>query len=499
MHFRSVALLALTLCAPSVFAQWPGALPVTSNYSAGYNAIQPNLCKKWLTFLSSKECEGRGSGQPGFQKAADFMAARFKEFGLKPIGVNGTYFQPVPFAHWRDEPKNSGLELVGKRVKFDFTKDLSVSNTTTEFDVTAPIAFIRSNGKDAELPDDKAVKGKMLIVFAKDLGKLRTQLALSDAAGILYVTEGMKPAPWASRRGAPPSVSDGKDTQFFGKISPNAAKKLAKEAGIARDAIDPAKADTNTAALTESTQTAHLKTKVEVGKVDVPNVVGVIEGSDLKDEVVGIGAHLDHLGMRDGVIYPGADDDGSGSTALLAIARAFHENHSKPRRTILFMAFCGEELGLIGSGFYSDNPILPLDKMNCELQMDMVARNSYGAQNGDTNRMDIEKDNIDTIRLVGSKRISTELDELIQKENEFVKFRFKYDAEDVYTRSDHYNFAKHGVPIAFMFDGFTPDYHQPSDTIEKINFDKLANAAKLYFLVASEAADKTERLKHDVK
>jgi len=183
----------------TVTGQWPGASPVPENYSKGYKAIQPDLCKKWLTFLST-QCEGRGSGQPGFQKAADYMAARFKEFGLKPIGVNGTYFQPVPFAHWRDNPKESSLELVDKKLKIDFTKDLSVSNTTTEFDSTAPIAFIRSNGKNAELPDDKSVKGKLLIVFANDLGKLRTQLALSDAVGILYVTEGFKPAVWSAER-----------------------------------------------------------------------------------------------------------------------------------------------------------------------------------------------------------------------------------------------------------------------------------------------------------
>ncbi len=173
-------------------------------------------------------------------------------------------------------------------------------------------------------------------------------------------------------------------------------------------------------------------------------------------------------------------------------------NPVKPRRSIVFMAFCGEEMGLIGSGFYASNPKLPLADMVCELQMDMVGRDSDGAQNGDPNRVDVAADNVNTIRLVGSKRISTELHALILDLNKHVGFTFKYDAEDVYTRSDHYNFAVKGIPISFLFDGFHPDYHKPTDTVDKINFDKLTNAARLYYLVTSEAANRNERFKKDV-
>ena len=130
--------------------------------------------------------------------------------------------------------------------------------------------------------------------------------------------------------------------------------------------------------------------------------------------------------------------------------------------------------------------------------MDMVGRDSDGVQNGDRNRVDKKEENIDTIRLVGSKRISTELDALIMDTNQFVNFKFKYDAEDVYTRSDHYSFAAKGIPIAFLFDGFHPDYHQPTDTIEKIDWAKLTNAAKLYFLVGLKAANQEANFKHDV-
>jgi len=234
--------------------------------------------------------------------------------------------------------------------------------------------------------------------------------------------------------------------------------------------------------------------------VQVPNVVGLLEGSDpvLKNEYVGVGGHLDHLGIVNGVVYPGADDDGSGSTAVMLIVNAMAKNPKKPRRSILFMTFCGEEMGLLGSGYLSDHPPVPLNKMVSELQMDMVARDSYGMQNNDPKRIDKEEENRDTVRLVGSKRISTELDAVIQKVNASVGFKFKYDAEDVYTRSDHYNFAKHGIPIAFLFDGFTPSYHQPTDVVSTIDFDKLVNAAKLYYLVAHTIADTDAAPKHDV-
>jgi Zn-dependent M28 family amino/carboxypeptidase len=200
-----------------------------------------------------------------------------------------------------------------------------------------------------------------------------------------------------------------------------------------------------------------------------------------------------------GQVYAGADDDGSGSTALLQVAKAFKDNGKKPKRSLLFMAFCGEEMGLIGSGYYADNPLFPHDKMIAELQMDMVGRNSVGPQNGDRNRIDIEAENIDTIRLVGSKRISMDLHNTILDINKHVGFKFKYDGEDVYTRSDHYQFAKNGIPIAFLFSGFHPDYHQASDTIEKINFDKIANTAKLFYLTAAVLGDRVERPAKDVK
>jgi Zn-dependent M28 family amino/carboxypeptidase len=210
-----------------------------------------------------------------------------------------------------------------------------------------------------------------------------------------------------------------------------------------------------------------------------------------------VGSHLDHLGTDGNTIWYGADDDGSGSTAVLAIAKAFSSNPIRPKRSVLFMTFCGEEMGLLGSAYYVQNPIIPLEKTQCLMQMDMVGRDSFGAQNGDQKRIDKLEENHNTMRLVGSKRISQEYDDIIQEVNQHVGFVFKYDAEDVYTRSDHYNFARNGVPIAFQFCGFTPDYHQPTDTVDKINFDKIANAAKLCYLTLMKVGNMDGKLKRN--
>ncbi len=283
----------------------------------------------------------------------------------------------------------------------------------------------------------------------------------------------------------------------MGVISAKAAADLVGSLELTDATLTPGKATP----VKYSRGYVRIKATVDAHQIGVPNVVALLPGSDadLSKEYIGIGGHLDHLGKQGTVIYPGADDDGSGSTAVLSIAHAMSINPKKPKRSILFMTFCGEEMGLIGSSYLVNHPMIPLDKMVSELQMDMVARDSYGAQNGDQRRIDVEKENLDTIRLVGSKRISTELDKVIQEANKCIGFKFKYDAEDVYTRSDHYNFASRGIPIAFLFDGFTPDYHQPSDTVDKIDFLKLANSAKLYYLTAYAISDNPVPPVHDVK
>ncbi len=486
---KVLALVLLPVVALSAVAQYPGSAPVPTKLKKGFDSITQEDARKWLGTLSSKEFEGRGTGQPGFQKAANFMAARFKEFGLKPIGDKGTYFQNVPFMRIRSVPETSWIDVGGTKV----AKGLAFRGIEEDAHAEAKAVFIKAASADAKLESEDAIKGKIVIVNVKQVGNsLRRQLFLGEPLAVLIIGEPSPGEGWSVRYLSGNQAEARKNGVLRATVSRADASALAEKLGIGRGFALEAAAG-SALEIKESEASASLHASVQKENFGVPNVVGLLEGSDpaLKSEVVGLGAHLDHLGINNGVIYPGADDDGSGSTALLEIARAMSLNQAKPKRSVLFMAFCGEEMGLIGSGYYANHPIMPNDHMICELQMDMVGRN----QETQTEK---PENNTDTMNLVGSKRISTELHQHILDVNKYVNFRFMYGEEGVYTRSDHYNFAAKGIPIAFVFSGFHKDYHQPTDTIEKINFEKLTNTAKLYYLAAWLAADRAENFKHDV-
>ena len=223
------------------------------------------------------------------------------------------------------------------------------------------------------------------------------------------------------------------------------------------------------------------------------NVLGYIEGSDLKDELLIITAHYDHLGKHDSLIFNGADDDASGVSAALEIAEAFMLAKKKgngPRRSILIMPVSGEEKGLLGSRYYTDNPIYPLKNTVANLNIDMIGR------------LDDWHDNGNYVYLIGSDRLSYDLHNLNEKINdEYIeidldyRFNDKDDPNRYYYRSDHYNFAKNNIPVIFYFNGVHEDYHKPSDTIEKIDFDKINTITRLIFLTAWEIANRDERIK----
>lgn len=485
-----IALSLAALCAAFyASAQYVGSKPVPADLKAGFEAITISDAKNWLGYLAGPECEGRGAGQAGYQKAAEYMAARFKEMGVKPAGDDGTYFQWVRTSGTIAD--GSALSVGGYKV--DIGAEFGFSGVRGGGEYKAPVVFLQAKGAAAGQAGPKVpagVRGKVVIADLDSVNREFRSELLSSAKFVIEVSELIPETRTFSAFGLPSTIGQrGRITpKAYGELATNL--KYAPKTGLAEGET----------ALSLDMGEANVTVKVENLKRSDPNVVGILEGSDpvLKHETVGIGAHLDHLGNRNGVIYWGADDDGSGSTALLGIIKAMKANKVKPKRSILFMAFAGEESGLVGSRFLAEYPPVPLDKMICELQMDMVGRNSDGIQNGDRSRVDVASENVDTMRLVGSKRIATGLHNLIIEQNEHINFRFKYDSEDVYTRSDHYSFAAKGVPIAFQFDGFHPDYHQPTDTIDKINFEKLTNAAKLFYLVAMRAAQRPAPFVKDV-
>lgn len=226
------------------------------------------------------------------------------------------------------------------------------------------------------------------------------------------------------------------------------------------------------------------------------NVLAYIKGSEKPEEVIVISAHLDHEGIKEGQIYFGADDDGSGTVAVMEIAQAFKiasDDGIKPKRSILFLHVTAEEMGLEGSRYYTENPLFQLENTVCNLNIDMIGRVDK-----------THEDNKDYVYLIGSDRLSTELHYISEKVNSsFTNIDLDYKFNDVndrnrfYYRSDHYNFAKNNIPVIFYFNGVHDDYHQPSDTPDKIEYELLQTRAKLIFATAWQIANMDERIKTD--
>lgn len=228
------------------------------------------------------------------------------------------------------------------------------------------------------------------------------------------------------------------------------------------------------------------------------NVVAYIKGSEKPDEYVVISAHYDHLGVKNDKIYNGADDDASGTTAVMEIAEAFQkavEAGNSPKRSIVFLHVTGEEIGLYGSKYYTENPIFPLANSVANLNIDMVGR--FDTQHAE---------NPEFIYLIGADKLSQELHDLseaINKKYTNLSLDYTYnndnDPNRFYYRSDHYNFAKNGIPIIFYFNGVHDDYHQHTDTADKIRYDLLQKRAQLVFYTAWEIANRDKRLVVDKK
>jgi len=225
---------------------------------------------------------------------------------------------------------------------------------------------------------------------------------------------------------------------------------------------------------------------------DSENIWAYFEGTDKKEEIIVITAHYDHIGMKNGEIYNGADDNASGTSALLEIAKTFADAKKAgytPKRSILFLHVTGEEYGLHGSRYYTDNnPIFPLENTITNINIDMIGRRGYGKENNDN-----------YVYVIGSDKLSTDLHKLSERANQYIGLELDYTYNDLndpnkfYYRSDHYNFAKKGIPAIFYFDGIHDDYHQTTDTLEKIDFALMTKRTKLVFALAWKLANAENR------
>lgn len=484
--------------------------------------------KKHLSIVASAEMEGRETATEGQRKAAAYIESQFKEFGLQiPTGQN-TYQQQFPL--FKDSLLETSLKI-GKK-NYVFGKEfLSATSSDQNAEIKAKQIVFVGYGITAMNYDDYAgrdVKGKVVVFFT---GEPKTN-------GKFLISGTNKPGVWtfpgtpaklsnARQKGAIAALVINSSIDTFSTASIDNAKKTAlyfphaasKEnekinyAIIGRtigtdlfgnalftDLLRKARAGE---VLNTVKKTIKGKTKFEFRKLQLPytssNVIGYIEGTDKKDETVFLTGHYDHLGKRGNVIYYGADDDGSGTVSVIEMAHAFAkakaEGHG-PRRTIVFMTVSGEEKGLWGSEYYSDHPLFPLDKTTVDLNTDMVGRIDPNRTIGDSTNY---------IYVIGDDKLSSDLKPIstgINAKYTNLELDYKFndpaDPERIYYRSDHYNFAKKGIPIIFYFDGIHKDYHRPTDTVDKINFDLMEKRVQFIFLTAWEMANRDSMLKRDI-
>ena len=477
------------MCGKAVWGQYSLPSPPPADLKAGYDSMTIEQAQEWLGILAGPVFEGRGTGQPGYAKAAHWVAGKLAEFGLEPIGNNGTYFQMLPMK--RRMPLLKECFISGPNgLKIDAVGNIGFEQYSDDQELTGPVVFINFTGPNTELPQGTQLRDKVVFYFADASASRSAAMRIArlrPLGAIRVIKDNPKSITQLVREGVPNRTAG-----ISGTIKVDAAKVLIRGLGGKPRWINPA--DKPGVAIYQPVrfeledlnqpQEITIRMRYREEQAAVPNVVAWLEGSDpnLKNEYVVLGSHLDHLGIRGGQVYPGADDNGSGSTAVLSIAKAFSMNPVRPKRSVLFIWFAAEEIGLVGSKHYCDNPTKPLEDMICMFNIDMVGRN-------EETKDETSEENEGSIHLVGSQKGETDIHDIVLKANESVGFRFELDEEDVWNRSDQINFYQKGVPVSFLFGGFHPDYHRPSDKVGDINFKKLVSAARLYYLAVNLASD----------
>lgn len=478
MKVQSLAVMAIIVCSSIVpaTAQYDGAASVPDQYASGFQSITADDSKAMLTTLVSEEFSGRGTGQEGYIKAAKWVAENLETFGFQPAGPNGSWFQNVPFVRVGIRPEQTWIKAGDKQLAPGSTFGIARYVGTTELQL--PVSLVVVQRESPEVTDGQFAGQLLLVRSSRSLRPDDPLIVQGKPSCVIVVQE--------ESRIRTESVSRLEESPVATPtvvINPEAAAAIATHCGFDGTLLTGDQLAENL--VLSSSATVQVKLTVDRESIDVPNVVGWYPGFDdaVRNEYVAIGAHLDHLGVQRDQVFPGADDNGSGSTAILQIAKAIGQSETKPRRSVLFIAFCAEERGLLGSKFYAENPVKPLEDMVCMLNIDMIGRNEETAD-------EPASENENTIHLVGSQMLSDEMHETVMEANKYVNFVFEYDEEKrVAMRSDQASFAAKGIPVTFLFGGFNPHYHKTTDTLDGINFGKIANAARLNFLTLMMAAE----------
>ncbi len=519
---RSFWLAPVLLIATTLFAAEP-AVPATPRNAV--NAINETEMRKHLEFLSSPELGGRASLSPNFAISAKYLASRLKSYGYKGAGANGSYFQTFEIVSAKQDNEKSSLGLtIGSETLEPKFGDF-YSATRFSGSAAGDIVFVGYGvSSPSQKHDDYAgldVKGKIVLIAAGtpkgvDPSKLEESEEDEGAArahgaiGILRIpsaqyVRAMKNPAYKENAGrfALNRLAAEKEKLPALRLSPELSDKLLKQLDQTTDKINEASKDGAALAPKALTASAKFVAAVTETKASTQNVVATLDGTDpkLKNEYITFSAHYDHLNTNaKGEIYPGADDDGSGTTAVLNIAQAM--GLQPPKRSIFVIFHAAEEMGLLGSRYNTDYaPAIPLDKLVVDLNIDMIGRSRAA---GDKEKANEALSGPDTIFVIGADRISKELNQIHEQTNaKSAKLKFDYTMNDpnhpekIYFRSDHWNYAKHGVPIIFYFDGIHVDYHKTTDTVDKIDFAKMTKVSRLVYELGWNLGNRPNRPKKD--
>jgi peptidase M28-like protein len=495
-------LLAFITVASAASAQAPTPVRPVRNAAADRAAgtITEADVRRRVFILADDSMRGRNTPSPELDEVAAYIAAEFRRFGLRPAGDSGTFFQR--YSVDRVQAGDSAVAIFrgvpGGDVTLAYKNDFVVADNSFESGTYAAEAVVLAGSVGGAVQGDTAaLAGKFLIVASSGLGgRARARIMSWQPAGVVLI-----PAiadslwPRLSAGTLRPQLRD--PLRAVTRVPVLGARPTAIAPALTRAGVnlDSLRLSAGTGLIIRPLPGVQFQTQVAMQIVEhntAPNVIGVLEGSDaqLKSEYVVFSAHMDHVGHaadRSGCsargadsICNGADDDGSGTVAVVELAEAFSQLRPRPKRSMVFMTVSGEEKGLWGSAYFSEHPTLPLANIVANLNIDMIGRNWK-----------------DTVSVIGREHsdLGTTLDRVAAAHPELgmTPVNDLWPQENFYFRSDHYNFARKGVPILFFFTGTHPDYHQVTDHPDKIDAEKESRIARLVFYLALEVANAVQR------
>jgi hypothetical protein len=512
-----ISTLVLVLCVVTAAAQSP---------PAGILSIRESDLRAQVSYLASRELKGRGDGAPELRVAAEYIAEMFRKSGVKPAGDGGTYFQNFEMFTARLGP---ATEFKTDRGALRLGSDYVPHYLSAKAEVEAPLAFIGYGVSVPQLKFDEIagvnLRGKIAVVIDRnpqaddfdaafnrvhlgDIGAVATKarnVAKAGAVGLVVILNPQL-SNWGvsnlaemfrsnyPRKDVPMGnmADPGNPSIPVVILSESAGRNLVPELREIQRKIDSSLQPQ----FVELNKRVTMNVDIQRVPFTTQNVLGLIEGSDpqLRSEVVVVGAHYDHDGEHDGDIWPGADDNASGTAALIELGEAFANGNGAPARSILLAAFAGEEKGEIGSQHYADHPVIPLERTIAMFSLDMIGRNEeHGANRGLRLERETSAQNANSVNVIGST-FSPDLRRTMEIANGQIgaigpsgpsgldlKFRYDDTPENLLRRSDQWPFLQKGIPSLFIHTGEHPDYHRPGDTADKINYPKMEKIVKLVY------------------